>query len=129
MKVLKKSSELITYKSGATDMAYFNIVCGRDDELLHIRVYQKHKFTMIRVGMTYKFSNLVKKGESCWCVSGSSIGYAAPVEVGTFAEHKLLLPEEEPATGSKRSLQDAITSPHKSTVVGKIAKVKVCYCL
>ncbi|WAR18834.1 hypothetical protein MAR_000672, partial [Mya arenaria] len=123
MKVLNKSKELITDKSGATQMAYFNIVCARQDELLHIRVYQRHKFTMARVGMTYKFSSLVKKGDSCWCVSGSSIGYAAPVEVGCYPEHKILLPEEEPATGWKRSLQDAIESPQKSTIVGKIAKV------
>ncbi|WAR24655.1 hypothetical protein MAR_038324, partial [Mya arenaria] len=123
MKVLNKSKELITYTSGATQMAYFNLVCAREDELLHIRVYQRHKFTMVRVGMTYKFSSLVKKGDTCWCVSGSSIAYAAPVEVGCYPAHKTLLPEEEPATGCKRSLQDAITSPQKSTIVGKIAKV------
>ena len=126
MTVMKKSPEIISYQNSGQNMTYFNIIAADKQEVLQIRCYQRYKFDMIKEGMTFKFSNMIKKKDCCWIISSSTIGYSAKQDVGTFPPHKLLLPEEEPPTGMKRSLKDALESPQKSTVVGKV--IKVCNC-
>ena len=66
---------------------------------------------MIRSGTPYIFGNLIKKGETFRLVISSTLGYAAPKAAGTFPNHRLILPEEEPANGTKRSVHDAFESP------------------
>ena len=121
MKVLKVSKELIKYTSPKADMTYFNIVAANKDELLHIRCYQTPKFTMIRPGCTFRFVDIIKNGEACWIVSTSKVAFASSVETGHF--HHVVLPEEEPPAGSKRKICDALSSPEKSSVAGKIIQV------
>ena len=122
MIVLKKSKELISYQNSGQNMTYFNIVAADKQEVLHIRCYQRYKFPMISEGMIYNFCDMIKK-DCCWIVSSSSIAYSARQETGTFQQHRLLLPEEEPPSGMKRTLRDALESPHKSTIIGNVVKV------
>ncbi|XP_060555681.1 uncharacterized protein LOC132716425, partial [Ruditapes philippinarum] len=122
LKVIKKSTELITYKNGSNEISYFNIIGANGTDIHHIRVYQRHKFCMVRVGVTLKIVGLIKKGESWWCVSSRNISYAKPVN--TYIDNnQVVLPEDEPVAGSKRSIKDALDSPQKSTVVAKVLKV------
>ena len=121
MTVVKKSSEFISYRNGDREITYFNIIGVNGREVYHVRIYQKAKFTMVRVGVSYKFVGILKKGEGWWCVSTSSIAYAKPV--ASECSIVLVLPEDEPKAGSKRSIREALGSPQKSTVVAKILKV------
>lgn len=128
MKVLKVSKEIQTYKGPKYDMRYFNIVAGNMEEILHIRCYQTQKFTIIRPGRSFKFVDLIKKGDACWIVSSTKVAFAQTVETGTFGN--VVLPEEQPPAGSKRKINDALKTPEKSSITGKIIQVHVyviCY--
>lgn len=120
--MVKKSADLITYKNGTNEISYFNIIGVNGKDIFHVRVYQKHKFSMVRIGITLKITNLIRKGEGWWCVSSSSISYAKPVSTNVDTS-KLVLPEQEPVAGCKRSIKDALGSQQKSTVVAKVLKV------
>jgi hypothetical protein len=71
--------------------------------------------------LTYIFTNCIEKADSLWVVSSSSAGFAAPLQNQTDPSTVLLL-EEEPTTGCKRSLKMAFPSPQKSTVTERIVK-------
>lgn len=88
MTVLRKSKKLISYQSNQNDIQYFNNLEANKEELL-IRVYQRAKFmiAMIRENVSYKFTNLVKKGRDCWLVSSISVAYTASVPTGIFQPH------------------------------------------
>lgn len=65
LKVIKNSKALQSYTNETTnkDMVYFNVVglCG--ETFMHIRVYQKANYNLMKEGTSFKFSNLVKKDE------------------------------------------------------------------
>jgi len=54
-RVLRKSSNFLEYAGKSGTMKYFNIIVGNVDTISHLRCYQKHKFTMVREGLTYKY--------------------------------------------------------------------------
>ncbi|XP_048735489.2 uncharacterized protein LOC125650952 [Ostrea edulis] len=78
---------------------------------------------MIQEGTSFKFSNIISKGENTfWAGSNTSISYCAVVETAVDSA-TLCLPEKEPAEGIQKPFKDALVSPNKSTVTGKVAKV------
>lgn len=122
-RILKKSKDLQTYTGRNGVMKYFNLVgVTAEETVVRLRFYQVHRFTTLKLDTTYKFSGCVKKDETYWIVSGSSVGFTAPV---TVPEHIMLpaLPEDVPPTGLKRTLQMALQTPERSTVQAKIVKV------
>ncbi|XP_061170865.1 uncharacterized protein LOC133180335 [Saccostrea echinata] len=125
LKVLKKSKELQSYfnKSSNKTMHFFNIIGGKGTEVYKIRIYQKARFDMIKEGMTFKFQNALKKTSTdLWITSKSVIAYAASVETSQEVDIPTL-PENSPAQGEPKPLKDALQSPDKSQVTGKIFKV------
>ena len=75
------------------------------------------------VGRSYRLSGVIVKGDSVWIVRDSKVGVRSSIECGAFPPHKLLLPEEQPPAGAKRSIKEALETPLKSTIVGKILQV------
>lgn len=126
-KVIRKSNELQSYhnKTQNKEMVYFNLVTLEGSEFYHPRVYQKHKFNTIKEGMSFKFSNIIKKDNNVfWATSASIIAYTSAVEVDSEVEKNAPpLPEQRPAGGLEVDLQTALKSPEKSTVRGKIVMV------
>ncbi|XP_053372763.1 uncharacterized protein LOC128546352 [Mercenaria mercenaria] len=75
------------------------------------------------VGMTYTFHKVVLKPDnSMWVVSSSRMMLVKEATVSDDIQVPLL-PEEEPPTGSKRSVRDALSSPSKSTIQVKVVRV------
>jgi hypothetical protein len=106
-------------------MVYFNVVALEGTEFYHLRVYQKHRFHTVKEGMSFKFSNIIKKDKGVyWATSASVIAYTSVVEVDTEVEKNAPpLPEERPVGGLEVDLQTALKSPEKSTIHGKIVMV------
>ena len=65
--------------------------------------------------------DLVKKGDTFWAVSTTSIGCIASLK--NVCQVHMDLPENEGPHGAPRSLKDALVSPQKSTIKGKIVQV------
>ncbi|XP_019926604.3 uncharacterized protein [Magallana gigas] len=125
LKVLKKSKELQSYcnKTSNRTMHFFNVIGGNGTETYKIRIYQKARFDMIKEGMSFKFQNALKKtGNELWVTSKSIIAYAASVETSEDIQVPNL-PENAPQQGERKLLKDALQSPDKSEVTGKIFKV------
>lgn len=123
--VLKKSKTILSYrnKQSEREMTYFNIIAVKGHDSYYGRMYLKNRFQMIQEGTSFKFSNIISKGENTfWAGSNTSVSYCAVVET-TVDSATLCLPEEEPAEGIQKPLKDALVSPNKSTVTGKVAKV------
>lgn len=76
LKIAKESEKFQTYKRGDTGMVYFNVV----EETVVVRIYMRNQFSFLKPGMTYKITNLIKKGDSYWAVSSSGIGFTAPLK-------------------------------------------------
>lgn len=92
-KVIRKSNELQSYhnKTQNKEMVYFNLVTLEGSEFYHLRVYQKHKFNTIKEGMSFKFSNIIKKDNNVfWATSASIIAYTSAVEVDSEVEKNAL---------------------------------------
>lgn len=104
-------------------MHFFNVIGGNGTETYKIRIYQKARFDMIKEGMSFKFQNALKKTENeLWITSRSIIAYAASVETSEDIQVPNL-PENAPQQGERKLLKDALQSPDKSEVTGKIFKV------
>lgn len=104
-------------------MHFFNVIGGNGTETYKIRIYQKARFDMIKEGMSFKFQNALKKtGNELWVTSRSIIAYAASVETSEDIQVPNL-PENAPQQGERKLLKDALQSPDKSEVTGKIFKV------
>lgn len=70
--------------------------------------------------MTYEFEDVILKPDNnMWVVGSSKMGFTAPVDCNVDMEIPLL-PEEEPKLGMKRTLQQALNSPSKSTLRAKV---------
>lgn len=73
--------------------------------------------------MSVKFKNVVSKDKDAfWVTSSSTVSYCAVVETSVDPT-PVILPEDEPPEGVKQPLQQAIRSPGKSTITGKVVKV------
>ena len=82
LKILKKSHTLQSYvnKTNGKEMTHFNVVAAEGDRWIKLRVYQCTKFQMVREQMSYKFANIIKKGEGeYWVTSRSFIAYSSVV--------------------------------------------------
>lgn len=125
--ILKKSKSMKSYKNRTTgkEITYFNIVGGRGDMIYHGRVYLRSKFDWIKEGMSVKFKNVVSKDKDAfWVTSSSTVSYCAVVETSVDPT-TVILPEDEPPEGVKQPLQQAIRSPGKSAITGKVVKVNI----
>ena len=124
VKIISKSKELQRYKKngGEDTLQYFNVIVLTGATVCRFKIYQVHRFAMVRPGMSYKFANCIEKPDALWVVSGSSIGYVKAVEVESNVDIPDL-PEEEPPTGKKRTLAQALQSPVRSMIQAKIVKV------
>lgn len=128
--VIRKSSELLCYLNERSKqvMEYFNIVgmANETDEFVHLRVYQIHQFRFVRREHTYKFGNIVKKSKNTyWIVKDSVIGLTGSSS-SNFHKAKPecpLLPEDELPSGALRTLEEAVLSEERSTVVAKVVQV------
>ena len=115
---------MLDYMSGTNKMVYLYLVGVNKDEAIVIRCYQRYKYSFFEVGRSYRLSGVIVKGDTVWVVRGTTVGIRSPIQdCGTFPSHKLLLPEEHPPAGPKRSLSEALNTPLKSTIVGKILQV------
>lgn len=120
---MKKSKEVQTFTGRNGVMKYFNLIGVKGDEtVVRLKCYQIHRFTTLKLDTTYKFSGCVKKDDVFWIVSGTSVGFTAPMLVPRDMTLPPL-PEEIPPTGLKRTLQMALQSPERSTIHAKIVKV------
>lgn len=87
------------------------------------QVYKSAELQKIIVGMTYAFENVVPKPDNTmYVVASSKLMLTSPVDVDEDIQIPLL-PEEEPSSGVKRSLQEALISPSKSTISAKVIRV------
>lgn len=66
-------------------------------------------------------TDMIKKGDTFWAVSTTTIGCTAPLK--NVITTDIELPENEKAEGASRNLKDALQCPQKSTVKGKIVQV------
>lgn len=99
-------------------MHFFNVIGGNGTETYKIRIYQKARFDMIK-----EVQNALKKtGNELWITSRSIIAYAASVETSEDIQVPNL-PENAPQQGERKLLKDALQSPDKAEVTGKIFKV------
>lgn len=64
---------------------------------------------------------MIKKGDTFWAVSTTTIGCIAPLK--NVVTTDIELPENEKAEGASRSLMDALQCPQKSTVKAKVVLV------
>ena len=120
---MKKSKDLLSYdKKTGQALKYFNAIGAAGNYIYRLKIYQIHKFTVVRTGLSYKFANCIEKADGLWVVSKSSIGFTKPVDVDKDLQIPDL-PEEEPADGPKRTLAQALISPSRSSVKAKIVKV------
>ncbi|XP_062597621.1 uncharacterized protein LOC134259038 [Saccostrea cucullata] len=71
--------------------------------------------------MSYRFTDMIKKGDTYWAVSTTTVGCIAPLK--NVATADIELPENEKAEGAPRSLMDALQCPQKSSVKGKIVQI------
>ena len=102
---------MLDYMSGANKMVYFNLVGINKEEAIVIRCYQRYKYSFFEVGRSYRLSGVIVKGDSVWIIRDSKVGVRSSIECGTFPPHKLLLPEEQPPAGAKRSIKEALETP------------------
>lgn len=64
---------------------------------------------------------MIKKGDTFWAVSTTTIGCIAPLK--NVITTDIELPENEKAEGASRSLKDALQCHQKSKVKGKFVQV------
>ena len=113
-------------KTNGKEMTYFNVVAAEGHRWIRLRVYQCTKFQMVREQMSYKFANIIKKGEDeYWVTSRSFIAYSSVVETTVRPEDAPQLPEKMPPEGEQKTLMRALTSPEKSTISGKVVAVSL----
>jgi hypothetical protein len=127
LQVCRLSKEMQAYKNSKTGktMKFFNLVCAENMKTYHVRVYLTGKYDTFKQGMTYKFKNVVVKGENeLWVTKDTTIAYASPVKVDPSLKIPPL-PEDVPPQGVIENLPEALKSPSKSTVTGKIVKVGI----
>lgn len=125
LKVMKKSKTLQTYQNKQTnkEMTYFNLIGTEGSKSYHLRCYLKAKFNFVQEGRSYKFQNILQKSDNeFWVIGQSTVAFSSIVETDDTVNIPLL-PEDRPAEGITNSLADALKSPEKSTVSGKIVKV------
>ncbi|XP_078330842.1 uncharacterized protein LOC144624760 [Crassostrea virginica] len=122
--VLKVSEKIASYMNKSNkEMKYFNCVGAIGDYVIRLRIYLTSKFTMIKPGTSFKFVNVSKRGEKeYWVTSQSKVLYTSVVETNITAD-SVLLPEEIPPEGEVKLIKDALKSPEKSIIAGKIVKV------
>lgn len=122
--VLKVSEKISSYMNKSNkEMKYFNCVGAIGDDVIRLRIYLTSKFTMIKPGTSFKFVNVSKRGEKeYWVTSQSKVLYTSVVETNITAD-SVLLPEEIPPEGEVKLIKDALKSPEKSIIAGKIVKV------
>ncbi|XP_056015314.1 uncharacterized protein LOC130052971 [Ostrea edulis] len=122
---MKKSEQLLHYNNAKTnkEMKYFNLVGAEGDNALIVRCYITSKFNTIEPGLSFRFQNLTARGKSeYWVTSKTMISYTSIVDVSPDIVLPYL-PENLPPDGLSHSLQEALNSPEKSSVMGKIVKV------
>lgn len=128
LRVMKKSEQLLHYNNAKTnnEMKYFNLVGAEGDNVLIVRCYITSKFNTIEPGLIFRFQNLTARGKSeYWVTSKTMISYTSTVDVSPDIVLPYL-PENLPPDGLSHSLQEALNSPEKSSVMGKIVKVNIC---
>lgn len=81
---------------------------------------QDFEILLIRFDSLY-LTDMIKKGDTFWAVSTTTIGCTAPLK--NVITTDIELPENEKAEGASRNLKDALQCPQKSTVKGKIVQV------
>lgn len=108
------------------EMKYFNFVGAEGDNAMIVRCYITSKFNTIEPGLSFRFQNLTTRGKNeFWATSKTIISYTSTVDVSPdFALP--CLPEKMPPEGLNHSLQEALNSPEKSSIMGKIVKVDMC---
>lgn len=128
LKVMKKSDELLHYNNSKTnkEMKYFNFVGAEGDNAMIVRCYITSKFNTIEPGLSFRFQNLTTRGKNeFWATSKTIISYTSTVDVSPDIAFPCL-PEKMPPDGLNHSLQEALNSPEKSSIMGKIVKVDMC---
>ncbi|XP_033731737.1 uncharacterized protein LOC117342277 [Pecten maximus] len=126
LKVLKRSDKILSYvnKTNQREMKYFNVVAAEGEVAYRIRVYQVNKLNMLQTGLSFKFHNMVAKGDKeYWITSNSTLAYSATVETSLTDSCELQLPEKIAPEGEKKTLASALASPDKSSVLGKVVQV------
>ena len=81
--------------------------------------------------MTYKFKDVIEKGQSFWAVSTSVISFTQTVEVpAAVSASAPRLPEDVHVAGIKRTLDQALlTEETKSVVEGVVVQVSMPLCV
>lgn len=128
LKVMKKSDELLHYNNSKTnkEMNYFNFVGAEGDNAMIVRCYITSKFNTIEPGLSFRFQNLTTRGKNeFWATSKTIISYTSTVDVSPDIALPCL-PEKMPPDGLNHFLQEALNSPEKSSIMGKIVKVDMC---
>lgn len=70
---------------------------------------------------SFFLTDMIKKGDTFWAVSTTTIGCIAPLK--NVITTDIELPENEKAEGASRSLKDALQCHQKSKVKGKFVQV------
>lgn len=107
-------------------MKYFNFVGAEGDTAMIVRCYITSKFNTIEPGLSFRFQNLTTWGKNeFWTTSKTIISYTSTVDVSPDIALPCL-PEKLPPDGLNHSLQEALNSPEKSSIMGKLVKVDMC---
>lgn len=128
LRVMKKSQQLLHYNNTKTnkEMKYFNFVGAEGDNAVIVKCYITSKFNTIEPGLSFRFQNLTARGKSeYWATSKTMISYTSTVDVNPDIVLPYL-PENLPPDGLSQSLQEALNSSEKSSIMGKIVKVYIC---
>ena len=114
-----------TYKKGNEERNFITLTVADSSSYTHVRSYMQRIEAILKPGLSYAFSNLLRKGglQSFWAVSSSKIMPWAPVTVPKEVEAAA----QGSVTSSKadeiRKLSEAMTCNTSSTVIGKIVQV------
>lgn len=122
---LVKLGEKEEYKKGLEQRSFTTLTLADEQTFVHIRCYIQRLEAILKTGVSYAFTNVVKKtgSHSFWAVSCSKIMPWCPVTVPAEMEIRAQGASVSSKPDDTRKLSEALGSSTSSTIIAKIVQV------